>query len=270
MDELGERLGIGRTAEVYALGDERVVKLMLPDFPEEAGLREAEVSELINHAVADAPRFFGTTRVDERLGLVYQRVDGATMLDRLQVRPWAYPRLADGLALLHAEIHAANGSGLPEHRAYLRHMIARAEPVAGSEAVTDARQRLESLPDGDRLLHGDMHPGNVIQGAPGAVVIDWMTARAGPPEADVARTLHLLVGSAIPATIGGVQRWLIGSLRQAFARRYLRTYRRLRPLDNDVLRAWRLPILVARVGEEIVEELAALVAAIAAERRSSG
>jgi aminoglycoside phosphotransferase (APT) family kinase protein len=55
-----------------------------------------------------------------------------------------------------------------------------------------ARQVLDGLPDGDRLCHGDYHPGNVLQAAGRIAVIDWGAATRGAPETDHARALLLL------------------------------------------------------------------------------
>ncbi|TMA37195.1 MAG: aminoglycoside phosphotransferase family protein, partial [Deltaproteobacteria bacterium] len=43
---------------------------------------------------------------------------------------------------------------------------------------------LETLPDGDQLCHGDMHPGNIMLSRRGPMVIDWTNARRGHPAAD--------------------------------------------------------------------------------------
>jgi len=43
-----------------------------------------------------------------------------------------------------------------------------------------------------RLLHGDLHPGNVLMSPAGPVLIDWDNASAGPRAADVAETWVLL------------------------------------------------------------------------------
>src|SRR5262249_42867679 len=48
---------------------------------------------------------------------------------------------------------------------------------------------LDRLPAGDRLCHGDYHPGNVLLGADRTAVIDWTGAVRGVAEADHARTL---------------------------------------------------------------------------------
>ena len=48
-----------------------------------------------------------------------------------------------------------------------------------------------------RLCHGDLHPGNVILGRDGPVLIDWFDVSRGDPVADVARTA-LLVSTRAP------------------------------------------------------------------------
>ena len=51
---------------------------------------------------------------------------------------------------------------------------------------------LAGLDDGGRgVCHYDFHPANVLVGPNGWVVIDWLTAAAGPSSADLARTLVL-------------------------------------------------------------------------------
>ena len=56
-------------------------------------------------------------------------------------------------------------------------------------------------PPGDRLLHLDLHPLNVLLGPSGPVVIDWPRAAAGDPAADVAATWVVVGGAAIPPGI---------------------------------------------------------------------
>ena len=79
---LGGPIGLGRTAEVFARGDDEAVKLLRPGIPEVVGEREASVAALVDRAGIGAPRFGGTTRIDGRLALVYERLDGPSMLDR--------------------------------------------------------------------------------------------------------------------------------------------------------------------------------------------
>lgn len=63
----------------------------------------------------------------------------------------------------------------------------------GGDAIAPLRPLLATVPDGDRLLHLDYHPRNVlVEGTIVTGVIDWENTHAGPPHADLARTLAIL------------------------------------------------------------------------------
>jgi aminoglycoside phosphotransferase (APT) family kinase protein len=255
---------VGRTAEVHAWRDGEIVKLLRPGFPDSLGEHEARAAAGVVAAGLAAPRFFGTTRVDGRFGLVYERVDGPSMLDVITERPERALDLAARLAELHAAMHEQPGGELPAAVEGLGQAIRGAKV---GDAIRDAAlARLEGLPVGTALVHGDLHPGNVLVTARGPMVIDWLTAGAGSAHADVARTLFLLTGTVLGDDIPREHHALVEALRHRFADEYLERYRQLRPLDDVELRAWRLPVLVARMAEEVAGEEASLGEQIAAER----
>ena len=261
----GPRLGIGRTAEVFAWGDREIIKLLRPAFPDRVGEREVAIARRVDASGLAAPRFLGVERVEGRYGLVYERITGPSMLDRLRRRPWRVDQLARAFAALHADMHETDGAGLPSLVAKLRAEIERAAESLGNVRRDATLRALDRLARGSTVCHGDMHPGNVILSSAGPIVIDWLTAGFGPPEADVARTMFLLTGSDIPGTYPRVQRALIGTLRGRFAATYLRAYRRRRALDAHQLALWRLVVLAARVGEGIEAERSSLLVGIDAE-----
>ena len=187
------------------------------------------------------------------------------MLDRLTARPWQVAHLARDFAALHVAMHASDGTGLPGYKQSCGRMIERAGPHLGQAAQAAILRRLAALPDGTAVCHGDMHPGNVLVTRTGPVVIDWLTAGIGPPAADVARTLFLLRDAAIPADIPLIERAGISLVRRLFAARYLAAYRRLGGFDPHEVERWRLPVLAARLGEEIDAERASILALIERE-----
>ena len=174
-------------AKAFALGEDEVIKVLRPGFPDRLGEHEARVAALVAEAAVAAPRFMSTTRIDGRFGLVNEGLVGPSMMDHLAQRPWEIDRSARRFAELHAAMHEASGTGLSNQKASVGRMIGR----AGTELSDGARQaaltRLGALPDGDAICHGDMHPGNILVTASGAVVIDWETASRGDPAGDVAR-----------------------------------------------------------------------------------
>jgi hypothetical protein len=52
---------------------------------------------------------------------------------------------------------------------------------------------------GDRLLHMDLHPLNVLVARNGPVVIDWTNAACGDPSVDVALAWTLIASGEVPA-----------------------------------------------------------------------
>ena len=157
-----------------------------------------------------------------------------------------------------------------EHMAYYRRMVERAAPELGPARLAAVLQRLGLPGRGAAVCHGDMHPANVIMAQSGPIVIDWLTAGSGPPEADLARTRFLLIESVVPDAYPRLQRLLIDAVRRRFARTYLRHYRRLRPIDEQQLDLWRVPVLAARINEAIEGEHDQLLASIDSELARPG
>jgi len=257
--ELGKPLAIGRTAEVYDWGEGRVLKLIRPEMPASLGETEARAVRAAMAAGLATPGLLETIALEGRYGLVYERVDGPSMLEALSAQPWSIGKLAGQMAGLQASMHDARAQQLPDLKAHLGRMIKAASKTLTPDLTTAALGRLRDLPDGTAILHGDLHPGNIVMTERGPVVIDWLTVTQGDPAADVARTLLLLRGGALPGGAPRLQRAVTGLGRSAFTRSYLRAYRGLRQVDIDAVRAWSPVVMAARLAEGIEAEEEALL-----------
>jgi aminoglycoside phosphotransferase (APT) family kinase protein len=147
-------------------------------------------------------------------------------------------------------MHAQALPELPSQRQQLRHLIGEADVPESTRQ--EAFQHLDDLPDGQMLCHGDYHPENVLMTRAGPVIIDWFTATCGHPLADVARTSLLLQAAEPPDS--PMTQWLLASARAVVHRAYLRRYLRQSRVRPEDVAAWRLPIVVARLGFGIPEE----------------
>jgi hypothetical protein len=133
--------------------------------------------------------------------LILQRVDGPNMVEAVATRPWQLGRMGRQLAELHLSLH---------------------------ELVAPEWVRPVAFGSGDRLLHLDLHPLNVLLGADGPMVIDWSNARSGDPSIDAALTWVLLAtgeaptGKMIAAVAGLGRRVLLRSFLQSFQLQDLR------------------------------------------------
>ena len=113
---------------------------------------------------------------------------------------------------------------------------------------------MESLPDGDRICHGDFHPDNLIMTKAGPVIIDWEFGAKGVPEADIARTV-VLVQSGIPL-VSGVRRVVIEWARKIFLSFYLKEYFRVTGMKWEDVTPWLLPMATHYLDSVFPEHLA--------------
>ncbi len=260
----GLPLAAGRTAEIYPWGEGKVVKLFRPGMAARMAEKEAATGRIVAEAGVCAPPVGDVVTVGGRAGIVYGRIDGESLLQRLQRRPWAVWSLARTLGQLHARMHGVARPQLPAVRGYLQHDIARARELT-AEVRAAVIARLDSLPEGDAICHGDFHPDNVILTRKGPVIIDWMTAGHGNPAADVARTV-LMLRQGQPPGASAFQLRVIELLRQQLLAGYLRAYRAQRACPDRAIDAWT-PVIAATRLREGIETERELLLALAARAR---
>ena len=251
---LGRPLGRGWSGEVYAYGPGRVVKLLRAGLPRGAAERQASLGEVVHRAGIPAPAVHGVVGIEGRFGVLFERVDGPTMLDVIKARPWLVLRFAALLGELHARIHrapVAPDAGLGRLADQLRRRIERVASLsdAARAAALDQLSRLDRRPGEPRLCHGDLHPGNVVLGPRGPVIVDWGGAALGPPAADVARTQLLILYGKTRPLVGGPKRLLLPPLRRALFALPVRRYVARTGLDEREVAEWRLPVITGRMAD---------------------
>jgi aminoglycoside phosphotransferase (APT) family kinase protein len=148
-----ELIASGRDCDVYALGADRVLRRSRFGRPATA---EAELMTHLAAAGYPVPLVFDVDGPD----LVMERLAGQTLLATAIAGTVEAAETAEILADLHERLHA-----LPAR-------VAR-DP-------------------GDRIVHLDLHPDNVMLTDRGPVLFDWANAAEGPPDRDVAMTLLIM------------------------------------------------------------------------------
>ncbi len=249
-----QRIDEGRTAEIYLWDKGRVLKLYRAEFPREWADWEARMTREIGEAGVPAPRVFEVRDVDGRRGIVMEQISGPSMYADLRANWLNVIGHARWLAELHVQMHRRSIAELPKQHESLRRRIQEA-PVS-EEIRAEALRRLDLLPEGTAVCHGDFHPGNVVLTARGPRILDWLTATCGNPLGDVART-SLILRLLEPDSD---ERWagMLRLARDVFHATYLNRYLQLRPVTRAAIDAWLLPVAVARTVENIDYERASL------------
>jgi Ser/Thr protein kinase RdoA (MazF antagonist) len=246
----------GRTAEIYLWDEGHVLKLYRNWCPSDWVEYEATVASAIHAAGIPSPATGEILEVNGRRGLIYERLEGISMLQDMNARPWRLIEHARSLADLQVQINQKTIRGLPSYKDRLRYDIGKT-----SQLSLDLREKafaaLDILPVGENVCHGDFHPGNVILTDTGPVVIDWMTVCSGSPWTDVARTsLVLSIGPK------GAEKMVSPIIRMAITLYrwvYLHHYHALAPDTKKETKHWIPVVAAARLNENISPERDALI-----------
>ena len=250
----------GREAEMFAWEDGAILRLLREPGSEQRNQRQAAAMEAARSRGVRVPAVLGATTVVGRPGLIMERIDGPDLLTLVGRRPWTVFRVARICGEVHARLHEVRAPGVIPP---LKETLKRRMPAAGrlpKRLAAFALEALDGLPDGDSLCHGDFHPANILMAGDEPVLIDWTNATRGDAAADVARTRMILRLGEPPPGTSSVLRALTHVGRNLMLSQYLRSYRRLRPLEMDAVKRWEIPIAAARLAEGIEEEVPRLLA----------
>jgi aminoglycoside phosphotransferase (APT) family kinase protein len=206
--EAGRLIASGRDADIFEFGPDLVLRRARARRSLEY---EARAMELAFTQGFPVPRVHDV-RADGT-ELVLDRIRGPGMADAILKHPWTLPGAATTLADLHDQLHE----------------------ITGPDWMVE-------MPDGgDRLLHLDLHPLNIILDADrGPVVIDWANAARGAALTDVAATYVLLTCPDMPGP--AALRAVAQPMRMWIARRFSARYRG-RALDIAIADAAELKTL---------------------------
>jgi len=103
---LGDLLAQGRTADIYVLSRDAVIKVLRSGFPNELIQIEADKTRAVAAMGVPVPRILDVTAVDGRPALIVERVDGDSLVTRLLSRPQRMIPLARLLADMRADVGA--------------------------------------------------------------------------------------------------------------------------------------------------------------------
>jgi len=245
--QVGELVGRGRTSNVFEYGSGSVIKLPHDDVPAEWPEFEAALTAAVSSMGVPAPAVRDIVTIEGRKAVVFERIDGMSMWQQMVGEPTGAAALVRELAAIQKALLAAGiPKGVPELVDRMERKI-KAAPGLTADEQAEAMTLTNALPRGAALLHGDLHPGNVLMGADGPVVIDWFDATVGHPVADILRSSILMQWGASdePRHLPGASTALLSEARTS----YLREFRDELVFVEDHLASWQAVVAAARMSE---------------------
>lgn len=245
-----EVIGNGRTADVMSYNDDSVLKLFKTFMDVNAVEREFGIATYAYRQGLPTPKPVALISQDDRKGIVYERVNGKSLLRLLSDNPLQMKKIARQMAELHSRINAVE---FDDSQSVLKNNIEyaiNAAPDLGEDDKKRIIAYMDSLPNGNRLCHGDFHPDNIMADDT-LWIIDWMTGASGNPLCDIARSKMILETSEIPDSVPLAMRLLLKMGQNKLAKAYVRAYCKISNAKIKEINAWLLPLYAARLVENL-------------------
>jgi aminoglycoside phosphotransferase (APT) family kinase protein len=186
--ETGPLLASGRDGDIFEFGPGLVLRRAKSGRVIEA---EARTIAYANEHGYPVPKIHDV--LEGGTEIVMERIEGPMMADEMLRQPWKMSRYCRELADLHDRLHV----------------------IPAPDWVPDL--------GGDRLVHLDLHPLNVMMTASGPIVIDWPNAARGEPLLDVGISFLLLTCPRVPGS--DLLNTALRQLRRGMGRTFTKRYR---------------------------------------------
>jgi len=256
--EKGKLIGQGRTSEVFEWGQDKILKLFRTGLPKTAIENEYKASIKIYEQLNLTPKVYELIEIDNRSGIVYERINGITMMKVIASKPWKVRKEAQRLAELHKLIQQKVDFKLSKYKIRLKDNIS-STMLLQEDVKARLYEYIDELEDDNILCHGDFHPDNVLITKNGEIIIDWMTATQGNPLTDIARTSIMFKFGVVPNKTY-LEKQIINLIRSKFYLEYIKHYIKLTGVKIEQIEQWELPVAAARLSEWLPkDEKAALL-----------
>ncbi|MGB4657626.1 MAG: phosphotransferase [Mobilitalea sp.] len=246
-----QMIGQGNTAEIYRLGDNKILKLFRSGLYKGIIEKEYHNGIIIQNVLECVPKVYEMVEIKGRHGIIYEEIHGKDMLKVMMGSLWKINIYAKKLAHYHLSIQKPVMDNLSTVKEKLEADLHHVN-LLSDENKEIVRKYLKQLPDGNELCHFDFHPGNVMIANNKKVVLDWMTACRGDVCADVARTCLLLKYGEVSHAPWIIRR-VISFFQHHIYKVYIREYLTISQRSMADINRWELPVAAARLCEWISE-----------------
>lgn len=181
-------LGKGFHSAVYKIDDDKIAKIYFDI---------KDIDMLINERIIAKQAFikgvpteisYGMCEADGKPGLIYELVDADTLMAKFVEKPEDMEKYIEGYVNLVKEFHKYDSEGfveVPDYKLMLRNDIKDLALYFSDEDINKMNSVLDEIPDSINLLHGDIHPGNVMVTNKGMIFIDLSDTRFGYGDLDL-------------------------------------------------------------------------------------
>lgn len=263
--KIGAKIGEGALAEVFEWGEKSKV-IKIAKMKSDNSYLEREYN---NHVVMwnlglPVPKVYKMIDLDERSGIVYERIFGKTLKERFFENIMELDNVEQGqfnledvrmIARLFSKVHLTSSQQQlkTSQRDFLKKQIDSVHYLDEDEKRL-VLQKLDGLPQKSNVCHGDLNPNNIIISQNEAILIDWMNAANGNPEVDVAEFIIMIRFAILPANLPQSVIQMFESYREKIIETFMDEYTKLTGTTYDEVDPWIVPIAARKLSSNGIGE----------------
>ena len=217
----------GVHSAVYEVGDKQIAKLCNPEISCEQVEREWTLSREARLLGVPSAETGEMIRCGNRYGILFEKIDGVTLGHAIAAEPERLPGFAEQYAALVKKLHRirTGKTCFTELKTELRNKLPRLQKFCTEADLVLLEELTESIREENNLLHGDLHPGNIMVRDGELVLIDLAEMMRGNHKWDLAAIYRdLIIGPRFPSEALersiGMKAEMISQTGEAFFRAY--------------------------------------------------
>lgn len=189
-------LGKGGVGTVYRLTDETILKVFREGTPQAEVQQEIDLSrEAFVYGLPTAISF-EMVRVGRQYGIIHELLNAQTLANIIQAEPDRVEHYGSLLGRLMKQMHATrdDDNRLPDAARETRLKLAKLRRYFSQEQVDVLCEMYDAVPQGNSILHCDLHPKNVMMSNGELFLIDMGEVCHGNPIEDLSHTYSSMMG----------------------------------------------------------------------------
>ncbi len=173
---------------VYKDGD-RIIKVFTKEHGKANVFNEALCQARVEESGLNVPSVLEVRAIDGEWALASEYVEGNTLEELMKENPENLEKYMEQFVDLQLEMHSKKAPRLPHQKDKFARKITSLRDSIDATTRYELHTRLDSMPNHDKLCHGDFNPSNVIVKEDGSMtIVDWAHATIGNASGDAAIT----------------------------------------------------------------------------------